>query len=234
MRDQFKQWLTDKGTLSPKSVSHYTSGVSGVSKDMLELGVIHKALFDMNVSELDMAIGVILKNEFFIEKNNRGKRYYSNALKQYRYYLNDTIDKLEEDVIIEAKNETEKLSIVKSRVGQGKYREDLMEKYQGQCVITGINLPKLLTASHIKPWSVSSNKERLDVENGFLLSSNLDKLFDSGLMSFKKDGKMMISSFVGKENEQKLNISKDITVDLKATSQLLEYLEYHRDVLFVK
>lgn len=234
MREQFRKWLANKNRFSDATVGKYAGGVFTISQEMLDLNVIGKPISEMSTWELDLAIGFILKNEAFILKNRTGNNMYSNALKQYRYFIHDTVDKLQEDIIIEAKNETEKISLVKSRVGQGQYRKDLMEKYQGQCVITGINLPKLLTASHIKPWSVSNNEERLDVENGFLLSSNLDKLFDSGLMSFKKDGKMMLSSFVGKENEQKLHISKDIVVDLKATSQLLEYLEYHRDVLFVK
>lgn len=234
MRDQFKQWLVDKDRFSVATVGKYAGAVNTISKEMLSAHVIRKPILEMSTWELDIAIPLILRNEGFMVKNKTGNNMYSNALKQYRYFINDTIDKLEETVIIEATNETEKLSLVKSRVGQGQYREDLMQKYRGQCVITGINLPKLLTASHIKPWSVSSNKERLDVENGFLLSSNLDKLFDSGLMSFKKDGKMMLSSFVGVENEKKLHISKDMVVDLKASKQLLEYLEYHRDVLFVK
>lgn len=92
----------------------------------------------------------------------------------------------------------------------------------------------MLIASHIKPWRVCNNNERIDTENGLLLSANMDRLFDSGLISFTADGKMLISSFVGALNENRLHISKDIRVDLKATSRLLLYLEYHRDILFVK
>lgn len=62
----------------------------------------------------------------------------------------------------------------------------------------------------------------------------MDKLFDCGLITFTDDGKMFISSYVGKENESRLNISRHIFVDLRATKTMLSYLEYHRDVLFVK
>lgn len=62
----------------------------------------------------------------------------------------------------------------------------------------------------------------------------MDRLFDCGLITFNNIGKMFISSFVGKENEKRLRISQDIIVDLKHTDKLLEYLEYHQDVLFVK
>ncbi len=76
---------------------------------------------------------------------------------------------------------------MKSRVGQGDFRKSLIEKYDGKCVVTGIDLTKLLIASHIKPWRISDNKERLSSENGLLLSANLDKLFDSGLITFMND-----------------------------------------------
>lgn len=100
--------------------------------------------------------------------------------------------------------------------------------------MTGIDNVKLLVASHIKPWSICSNYERIDVNNGLLLSANMDRLFDCGLITFNNIGKMFISSFVGKENEQRLQISQNIIVDLKPTDKLLEYLEYHQEVLFVK
>lgn len=120
------------------------------------------------------------------------------------------------------------------RVGQGVYRSGLLAKYNKRCVITGINHPKLLIASHIKPWSVCENDERIDVENGLLLSANMDKLFDCGLITFSNTGDLSVSSFVGKENVKKLNISSGTCVDLKASTQLLNYLEYHRDMLFVR
>ena len=79
-----------------------------------------------------------------------------------------------------------------------------MDKYHGSCVITGINHPKLLVASHIKPWVVSDNQERLQVDNGLLLSATYDRLFDSGLITFDKNGRIFLSSFIGTENEKKL------------------------------
>ena len=64
--------------------------------------------------------------------------------------------------------------------------KSLFEKYHGHCIITGIDHPKLLVASHIKPWAVCSNRERLSVENGLLLSATYDRLFDSGLLQPKR------------------------------------------------
>ena len=112
--------------------------------------------------------------------------------------------------------------------------KSLFEKYHGRCIITGIDHPKLLVASHIKPWAVSSNKERLSVDNGLLLSATYDRLFDSGLITFDKHGKIFLSSFIGAENTKRLNLSKDMCFNLRISGNMGEYLDYHNDVLFVK
>lgn len=141
-----------------------------------------------------------------------------------------------EGTIIESKQltVTEKQMLIKARIGQGIFRDGLIEKYEGKCVVTGIDKTRLLIASHIKPWAICDNEERLDTENGLLLCPNMDRLFDYGLITFTDDGKMNISSFVGEHNIERLHISKDMIVNLKASKRLLKYLEYHRDTLFVK
>ena len=101
-------------------------------------------------------------------------------------------------------------------------------------MVTGINDARLLIASHIKPWFACGNKERLDVENGLLLSSNMDKLFDNGLISFEGDGHMIISGTISEFNRKHLYLDTNMKVDLKAGAQMKQYLEYHRDVLFIK
>ena len=80
---------------------------------------------------------------------------------------------------------TERESIVKSRIGQGQFRESLLD-YWSTCAVTGCQEPKLLRASHIKPWSKSEVTERLSLYNGLLLSPTLDICFDSGFISFAK------------------------------------------------
>ena len=195
----------------------------------------------MNRIELDLAIIDILQNERFITKNSVGNNMYSNALKQFRYFtLDSDEDTNEEQEIVheitqeQFLTETEKETIIKARVGQGKYRKLLLDKYDSKCIVTGISQTKLLVASHIKPWAICNNDERMDVENGLILCANMDRLFDSGLITFRADGKMFVSSFVSEDNKNRLNISNDIVVDLHASDRLLDYLEYHRDVLYVK
>ncbi|MBO5173525.1 MAG: HNH endonuclease [Eubacterium sp.] len=241
MLKDFSDWMTKNSALAESSVYKYTRALNTVSNEMFEQGVINKTLLDMNLVELDIAIMNIFGNEYFIEKNTRGKRMYSNALKQYRYFvLEGKEDDVEEEKIereISTSNtlsETEKKTLIMARVGQGAYRRKLMRKYNHQCIVTGIDKSKLLIASHIKPWAICRNEERIDSENGLLLCANMDRLFDSGLISFTDEGQMLISSFVGVANVSRLHISEEITVNLRATNRLLSYLEYHRDVLFVK
>ncbi|KAF5065419.1 HNH endonuclease [anaerobic digester metagenome] len=236
----FQNWMSTHTSLSDSSIYKYTRGVNTISKEMLELSIIKKDLLAMNLVELDLFIVKILNNEQFITKNTKGNKMYSNSLKQYRLFAIDTFedyepfDKLIDDIQCSNIDTTEKESIIKSRVGQGQYRKNLIDKYDGTCIVTGINYEKLLVASHIKPWSICNNHERIDTENGLLLSANMDKLFDNGLITFSNGGKMYVSSLVGNANEQRLHIDHTITVNLKSAGRMLEYLEFHRDVLFVK
>ena len=88
---------------------------------------------------------------------------------------------------------TQKKQIIQARVGQGLFRLNL-EKIESRCRVTNLSDRRLLIASHIKPWRDSTNKERLDGNNGFLLSPHVDKLFDRGWISFSDDGLLLVSS----------------------------------------
>ncbi len=236
----FSIWMTENSTLSDNSIYKYTRAVNTISNEMLNLNIIQNSLFSMNIVDLDFAIYNILNDTNFKNKNSKGNNMYSNALKQFRYFVLDNFEHSEIETVL-VKNiiesnllTTEKEILVTARIGQGKYRKELLKKYENTCIVTGINKPSLLIASHIKPWALCNNEEKIDVENGLLLSPNMDKLFDNGLITFTKKGKMRVSSFISDENKAKLHITLGIKVNLKPTNTLLQYLEYHEDVLFVK
>lgn len=90
-----------------------------------------------------------------------------------------------------------------------------------------------MVASHIKPWSVSNNEERLSVDNGLLLSATFDRLFDSGLISFKKDGTILISSLISRENKEKLNLVDGQVYDIKYNDNMGKFLNYHNEVIYI-
>lgn len=104
---------------------------------------------------------------------------------RFKSYVQPSLDSKRQEKEFENENvpnETERTGLVTSRVGQGQYRQDLIRKWGGKCAVTGFDKLELLIASHIVPWKDSTNIERLDVENGILLSPNLDALFDQHLM----------------------------------------------------
>jgi 5-methylcytosine-specific restriction protein A len=124
-------------------------------------------------------------------------------------------------------NETERSGLVTSRVGQGAYRKRIIHRWEYQCAVTGFDKLNLLIASHIVPWSEANNEERLDVNNGILLSPNYDALFDKHLMSFDKDGSILLSDSIAAEAYRKIGVTG--TEKIKGLNSVNhEYLERHR------
>ena len=90
---------------------------------------------------------------------------------------------------LEAAVATEQWKLQKTRIGQGRFRKALLERWEARCPLTGITEPRLLLASHIVPWNrCESDAERVNPENGLLLSALWDAAFDGGLVSFADDG----------------------------------------------
>ncbi|MEI9429207.1 HNH endonuclease [Mesorhizobium sp. Cs1299R1N3] len=83
---------------------------------------------------------------------------------------------------------TTRQTIIQARVGQGQFRRDLLDLWSGKCCATGLDILDLLVASHIHPWAVASDVEKLDKFNGLLLSPAFDAAFDKGLISLADDG----------------------------------------------
>ena len=121
---------------------------------------------------------------------------------------------------------TERKGLVTSRVGQGYYRQQIIEKWGGKCPITGIDIKSILISSHIVRWSESNDEERLDVENGILLSPLFDSLFDRHLISFQDTGEILVSDTLNEENIKSLGISGDIKIPV--TDGMKKYLKIHR------
>jgi HNH endonuclease len=120
-------------------------------------------------------------------------------------------------------NQTTGKALIDARLGQGKFREDLMRLWDSACAVTGCTVPEVLRASHVKP----SNKERLDSQNGLLLGANLDALFDDGLISFEDNGEMLVSDHITAKDRRELGLGRKLR---KVPSELLTgYLRYHRN-----
>lgn len=90
---------------------------------------------------------------------------------------------------------TESIANTKVRRGQDFFRKAVLASYDCRCCITGIPIPQLLTASHIKPWG-KFPRERLNPRNGLCLSKTHDAAFDAGLISFDSDRRLLVSTEV--------------------------------------
>jgi putative restriction endonuclease len=125
--------------------------------------------------------------------------------------------------------QTEKESIIKSRIGHSRFKDNLL-RIDPKCRICGMNVKELLIASHIKPWSQSSAKERLDIYNGLLLCPNHDALFDKGYISFDVQGNIMISNLLDEKSLSFLQLNKNMKID--NITKYEKYLEWHRVYVF--
>lgn len=149
----------------------------------------------------------------------------NQAVLKYREAVAKELDKIKV-------NATEVECLVRQRVGQDTFRQALMDYWGRSCAVTGLDVPEVLRASHAKPWALcESDDERLDVFNGFLLSANIDALFDRGLVAFDESGRIVISAKI------KLNQCRSLQLDDGLALRWLApehepYLAWHRENVF--
>jgi hypothetical protein len=129
-------------------------------------------------------------------------------------------------------NSMDRRIISKTRgLGQRLFRGGLLKLCEGECAITGVHNPDVLVASHIKPWTLSAQSEKLDPFNGLLLTPNFDALFDSGLVSFEDSGRIIISPALDFGDREKLRVHPDLALRKAPPSSTCQYLEFHRDTV---
>ncbi len=229
----FKSWLLEVGK-SAGTADKYSTAVSGViSTWAIDAGLCTERLGDVHtVMELTDIEEGLQNVDIYIERNTRGKNMYSCALKTFiEYRRQESPEVLEQDVsnIIEndSISNTEKLTYISARVGQGRYRHNLIG-YWERCSLTGFSDVRFLVASHIKPWHAADNVERLDTYNGLLLLPNIDKVFDLGFITFSDEGNIIVSDHL--EETDILGIRRDMHLDLEDAH--LGYMRYHREKMF--
>ena len=124
---------------------------------------------------------------------------------------------------------TERSGLVTSRVGQGAYRKRIIHRWEYKCAVTNFNKLDILIASHVVPWSKASDHERLDVNNGLLLSPTYDALFDKHLITFDNNGKIQLSEKIEFSAYQKIGVTgKEQISDLSMYN--VQYLERHNQI----
>ena len=120
-------------------------------------------------------------------------------------------------------------TLIQSRRGQGKFRTELL-KLERECRVTKVRNKEHLIASHTKPWRDSNNEERLDAENGFMLTPTIDHLFDRGFISFDSDSSLIISNVAHMESIGRMGITGEKVIKLGSFTQgQRKYLDWHRE-----
>lgn len=172
-----------------------------------------------------------------IKDNASNIFYYFRIFIDYRPdiigYKSSEEEKQEEKISVDTTiSENEKERLIKARVGQGTYREKLLEECPF-CPFTLINDERLLIASHIKPWVKSNDKEKTDPKNGFIFTPTYDKLFDRGFITFNDDKSLVVSPWLSPMNQKRLGIYTGKFIEkLNLDKKRKEYLKYHRENVF--
>lgn len=115
------------------------------------------------------------------------------------------------------------------------YKKELIAECDGRCMVENVDYPVLI-ASHIRPYKDCRDKKdwnaAFDVNNGLLLSKNLDSLFDLGYITFDKNGDIVTSDELSQDVKDKLKPLKLNTIYIN--SERIKYLNIHRKLVFDK
>lgn len=164
------------------------------------------------------------------EKNWGYISYYFDAKKDgaicaIKNFFETILPSLDEEIL----DDTTRKAVVDSRIGHGKYKEDMLKKWDNACAVSGCSTKEVLIASHAKPWKkCETAKERISSDNGLILCANYDALFDKGLITFENSGKIKISRKVKKVDWECLGLSKDLTLRKKLNDNQKRFMSYHR------
>ena len=230
----FMEWML-RVNVCHSTAKHYAGAIYGTLSRLAETPIYRIT----SIEEFDALALDVRESEEFRRLNDKGNRMYSSALKKYSAYLNalETQIPVEvQDVVAVERDEsitaTDRLAMVKARLGQGAYRRALIDLWQGQCSVTGYSDARVLMASHIKPWYLADNRERLNPHNGLLLTPNLDKVFDCGLITFDPKDKGRIVFSPGLVAPETLGLEEGMQLR-GLDAELLGFLKFHKNHIFL-
>lgn len=145
-------------------------------------------------------------------------------------------DHLEREVKVARElSDTERTDVVKARRGQGVFRNNVLA-IEKACRVTGVNRAEHLVASHCKPWrDCEKAHERLDGENGLMLTPSIDHLFDRGFITFENSGHLAISPTANLVSLNRMGIATNSLVNVGSFSDgQKDYLDFHREHVFLQ
>jgi hypothetical protein len=127
--------------------------------------------------------------------------------------------------------------IAQQRIKQQFFRRAVLSSYRGRCCMSGVSEPRLLTASHIVPWSIDK-ANRLNPSNGLCLSAIHDRAFDKGLITLTDTFRIVVSDEIKKRDEPFLNHTllaiEGHAIELpERFAPSIEFIARHRSTVFV-
>ncbi len=129
----------------------------------------------------------------------------------------------------------ERMVTAAQRVHQEYFRNSLLTNYHHSCCLSGIRMDSLLIASHIKPWAVSTPKEKTASSNGLLLNAFLDRAFDQGFITIDHDYRVIVSDEVGHSSANDMWLyryaGQKITLP-EVNPPSHEFIDYHNGYVF--
>ena len=212
---------------SPGSVSRKLGNFAAYDPEMRSRGI--KGLTNAGKADIDIANTFADDWEGLIQK---AKQIETRLLEERHLPAKD-------EGIIEIPEGKTKEQTVNRRVNQDFFRYAVLGSYKNRCCITGLEGDALLTASHIKPWSVSDPKtERTNPGNGLCLNSLHDRAFDRGLITVTTDYTIRISSILKKQSDNEgirwlLNFDNRQIILPERFMPVKDFLEYHNDIIFI-
>ena len=160
---------------------------------------------------------------------------YVEIIENKAKQLLDAFDKPENDDVktddLDSLEGEERNAVIKARVNHSVFRKRRLEKYS-HCVLCGVSHHSLLNASHIIPWAECSGKDRTNVNNGLLLCSGHDRVFDRGYISFDEDGQIMISEELSDDDCVFTNLNDGMRIEMN--DEMKRFMAYHRTKIFKK
>ncbi len=209
----------------PETIEKFYAQVAENHRNFIQMAAKRR---DTTLWESSFSPGVIHYLNNFLKISLPMPAYFSDHIGTEQPNVLQEIERFKNSY--EGLEETTRESVIQSRIGQGQFRTSLIEYWQG-CSVTSCQQIELLRASHIKPWRYSSNAERLDMYNGLLLLPNLDACFDSGLISFDNEGKIIISSRLNESVLLQLGINSNLKLS-RVEQRHKDFLQYHRKNVF--
>jgi putative restriction endonuclease len=159
----------------------------------------------------------------------------SSALASHAIGLEEWEDHQEDVVRTDATvSETTRLALVQARRGQGLFKQQV-RMIERHCRVTGVDRIEHLRASHCKPWRDSNNEERLDGENGLLLTPTIDHLFDRGFIGFENNGDLIVSPVAHGPSLARMGVDAGKKMNVGSFSQgQRAYLDFHRECVLLR